>query len=125
MSLVLVDTSAWTRALRRTGDPVIRERVQDLLDSGTAAWCEVVRLELWNGVRGDSERQALLLLEASVPVLAITTVVWAEAVRISRQARSTGLNVPTLDLVIFACAKIHNARIEHVDRHYDLLARLP
>ena len=48
----LIDTSSWIDALRRDGDPQIRARVVALMASGEAAWCDLVRLELWNGLRG-------------------------------------------------------------------------
>jgi hypothetical protein len=34
----------------RRGPGVLRERVNALLQSGEAAWCPAVRLELWRGV---------------------------------------------------------------------------
>ena len=58
-SLTLIDTSCWIEALRVSGDPVIREKVKELLIEGRAAWCDMVLLELWNGARGDAERKML------------------------------------------------------------------
>ena len=52
---VLVDSSLWVHQLRKSGDPTKRDRVNALLDSGEAAWCPAVRLELWRGVTNDAE----------------------------------------------------------------------
>ena len=49
MTALLVDTSAWIHFLRPEGDVAVRARVDAALRSGTARWCPVVRLELWNG----------------------------------------------------------------------------
>ena len=122
--LVLVDTSAWTRALRRNGDPAVKARVGELLARESAAWCEIIRLELWNGVRGPRERSELAQMEKGIRRLSITADVWDLACSYASKARSSGLNVPVTDLVIFACAKVHHAVIEHVDKHFDLLKSL-
>ena len=55
----LIDTSSWVDALRRDGDPEIKARVVALMRGGTAAWCDMVRLELWNGLRGVAERKQM------------------------------------------------------------------
>lgn len=123
-SLVLVDSSAWVQSLRRNGDPDVRARVHELLVSDRAAWCDIVRVELWNGVRGDGENQRLHDLDERLPRLPITDTVWEVACHTARHARSSGVTVPSNDLVIFACAKTYGVQIEHVDKHYELLQRL-
>lgn len=123
-SLELVDSSAWVQALRRQGNSNIRARVHALLTTDMAAWCDVVRVELWNGVRGDDERERLRNLDELLPRLPITDAVWELACQTARHARAAGVTVPSNDLVIFACAKTYALRIEHVDKHYELLQRL-
>jgi predicted nucleic acid-binding protein len=50
-ALVLVDSSAWIHALRKAGDPTVRAALNKLLTDKLAAWCEIVRVELWSGER--------------------------------------------------------------------------
>ena len=69
----LIDTSSWIEQLRRDGDATVRVRVEELLSAGEAAWCPIVRLELWNGARGEAERQVLREMEADIPTLEIGT----------------------------------------------------
>ena len=123
-SWVMIDTSAWTHALRRNGDPVIRARVERLLNDRTAAWCEMVRLELWSGVRNDMERAALSRLDLTLPRLPIDEAIWNAATIYASKARAIGVTVPANDLLIFACAKAYGLSIEHADRHYELLEQL-
>lgn len=78
-ALVLIDTSAWTQTLRRSGDSAMRARVESLVVANRAAWCDPVRLELWNGVRGTMERARLRQLEQSLTSLPITGSVWDAA----------------------------------------------
>ena len=122
--VVLVDTSSWTQALRRKGDPLVRDRVGQLLTNNSAAWCDMVRVELWNGARGLAERDKLKQMEAELPRLPITDDVWELACRCAGLAHATGLVVPASDLVIFACAKVHGAGIECTDRHFQMLEQL-
>lgn len=117
----LVDTSCWTHALRRKGDPAIRERVTTLLNKGEAAWCQLVRLELWRGANNDWDKQLLEYFESQIKMLAISTDVWNRAIYFSQELRADGLSVPLPDLVIFACAGVHRVAVEHADKHFELL----
>jgi predicted nucleic acid-binding protein len=121
---VLVDSSLWVHQLRKSGDPAKRDRVNALLQSGEAAWCPVVRLELWRGVTNDAERKTLRRYETLLPDYAITTVIWERAIQIADRGRASGVTVPLADLLVFACAKIHGLDVAHDDEHFDSLAKL-
>jgi len=121
---VLVDSSLWLHQLRKSGDAAKRDRVNALLESGEAAWCPAVRLELWRGVTNDAERKTLRRYEALLPDYEISAAVWDRAIRLADRGRAAGLTVPLADLVIFACAKIHDLDVAHDDVHFDELARL-
>ena len=120
----LVDTSAWIHALRPNGDPAVRLRVNALLQSGDAAWCAMVRLELWNGARGAHEKQVLREMECHIPDLEITPAVWTLANRLAQQARTTGQTIPPTDLLIAACAQHHGVELEHADQHYQAIRKM-
>lgn len=120
----LVDTSSWIDALRRDGDATVRARVIALMRSGEAAWCDLVRLELWNGLRGASERKQMEALEADVTLLPTTDAAWTKARELARRARAAGLTVPGADLVIAACAWEHGVEMEHDDAHLAALTDL-
>ena len=122
--MVLIDTSSWSQSLRRVGDAVVRERVRKLVLSGDAAWCDMVRVELWNGVSGDHEKRQLREFDEALTCFSIDKPVWDLACAISRFARSHSVTVPNADLVIYACARHHDVEIEHSDRHFDALKAL-
>src|SRR5690349_11026920 len=111
----MVDSSAWSQALRRQGDAAVRARVQKLLTEQRAAWCDMVRLELWSGVRNDAERRTLDRLDGILPRLPITTDVWNAATVYASKGRAAGLTIPATDILIFACAKAYGADLEHAD----------
>jgi predicted nucleic acid-binding protein len=120
----LVDSSLWVHQLRKSGDPVKRDRVNALLEAGEAAWCPAVRLELWRGVSNDAERKTLRRYEALLPDYEISADVWNRAIRLADKGRSFGVTVPLADLLIFACAKEHGVDVAHDDVHFDELAKI-
>lgn len=122
--MTLVDTSSWVQAMRFKGDRATQRRVAELLDRGAAAWCNVIRLELWNGIGDNREKKLLREFEADLPVLSVDETVWEHAIGLAIAARHEGITVPATDLVIYACARVHNVELEFYDRHFELLAQL-
>jgi predicted nucleic acid-binding protein len=121
---VLVDSSLWVHQLRKGGDSAKRDRVNALLESGEAAWCPPVRLELWRGVSNDVERKTLRRYEALLPDYEISAEVWSLSIQLADRGRAFGVTVPLADLLIFACARRHGLNIAHDDTHFDELAKL-
>lgn len=122
--VVLIDTSSWLEALRTTGKPDVRQKVLNLMLDGKAAWCDMVAVELWNGARGDYEKQKLSELEKEIICLKTTHEVWALAKTLAKKCRQAGSTVPTADLVITACALFHHAGIEHSDSHFEKILKI-
>ena len=120
---VLVDSSLWVHQLRKSGDPAKRQRVNALLEAGEAAWCAPVRLEL-RGVTNDAERKTLRRYEALLQDYEITADTWARAIRLADRGRAAGVTAPLADLLIFACAALHELELAHDDDHFDALATL-
>lgn len=122
--MVLIDSSAWIHWFRPNGDKAVAARVDAALQAGDAAWCPVVRLELWNGAAGAHEQKVLRKLRQLLPELPITDDVWDDACTLAREARAAGHSVPATDLLIFACARRHGAELEHTDSDFDHLSAL-
>jgi predicted nucleic acid-binding protein len=122
--VVLVDTSSWIEALRFSGRMDVRERVLVLMTDGRAAWCDMVVVELWNGAKGDYEKQKLSELEKEITCLETTPQVWQRARFLARQCRDAGHTVPSADLVIAACALVHDAGMEYCDNHMDVILKV-
>ena len=122
--MVLIDSSCWVHYFRHRGDAGIRERVIHLLEQGEAAWCPLIRLELWNGVGSDADRKILRAHEVWLPDLPITDQVWADACDLASQCRKRGSSVPANDVLIAACARYHNVKLEFTDAHFEFLSRI-
>jgi len=119
--MVLVDTSSWIHLLRADGDKAVRRRVEVLLESGSACWCPMVRLELWNGARGDRDKKVLRDFEQRLPELSMTDEVWELAYSLAQKARAGRATAPASDVLIAACARFHNVALEHSDSDFDRL----
>jgi predicted nucleic acid-binding protein len=117
----LIDTSAWIHALRPDGNPQIRARVAVLLETGQAAFCPIIRLELWNGARGDHEKRVIRDLERELPDLEISAPVWQAACALAHAARKSGNTVSATDLLVAACAHHHGVELLHDDAHFAVI----
>ena len=122
--MTLIDTSAWIEQLRRGGDASVRRQVEALLAAGDAAWCPLVRLELWNGARGGKERTALKEMNETLPSLTMDGAVWDLAATLASTARQRGITVPATDLLVASCARHHEVPLLHHDGHFELISPL-
>ena len=121
--MTLVDASSWIEFLRgRESEP--GRRVKALLARGEAAWCDLTLVELWNGAQGRAEKAALEELESEVPLSPTNEAVWVAARRLARLCREKGVTVPSVDIVIAACAVQHGLGVEHNDSHFDRILPL-
>jgi len=119
--VTLVDTSSWVPFLRRDGDHVIKERVGRLLHEGTAVVCPIVLTELWMGAGSEKDRADVLDMQNVLPCLAMNRAVWERSYKLAKTCRAHGTPVPASDLIIAACAFIHEASIEANDKHFRML----
>jgi predicted nucleic acid-binding protein len=85
----------------------------------------MVRLELWNGARGEHEKRVIRDLERELPDLLISTEVWGIACSLAQAIRKGGRTIPATDLLIAACARHHGAEIVHDDAHFSALPTIP
>jgi predicted nucleic acid-binding protein len=122
--LTVIDTSCWIEAMRERGDATVRRHVAALLESGAARFTDMVRLELCNGLAGADQRRFLRDLEDLVETVPTTAAVWAAARALAEKARAGGVTVPATDVLVFAAARAHGARLLHRDAHFDMLADL-
>jgi len=119
----LVDTSSWIEYLRGHQNDTAR-RVKELIRMDRAGWCELIKVELWNGVRPGRENKALEELDEAVTLFPLSPDIWLKACRLALQARLSGLTVPANDIVITACARHFALEIECVDTHFAKLLPL-
>ncbi len=116
--MTLVDSSSWIEFLRgHQSEPALR--VQHLLAAGEASWCDLIAVELWNGVRVGRERKALDELETALTTFPLDNDVWKLARKLAFRCRQSGITAPSTDIVIAACAVNHDLQLEQCDSHFD------
>lgn len=120
--MTLVDTSSWIHALRHNGNADVKQCVGALLREGEACWCDMVRVELFQGAAKKKELDYLQELDRDLVLLPTTREVWEHVCAISRTLRMAGKMVPFTDRLIFSCSRIHATGLEHRDRHFDTIA---
>jgi len=114
----LVDTSSWIEYLRGHENEVAG-RVKGLVCLDQAGWCDLIAVELWNGVRPGSEKKALDELEEAATSFALSSEVWKNARRLALRCRESGVTAPANDVIIAACAMTYGLELEHYDRHFE------
>ena len=114
----LVDTSSWIEYLRNS-ESEAGNRVEELVLTADAGWCDLTAVELWHGVRGGREKRDLADLEREVALFPVDADAWQKARKLAVGCRDAGLTVPVADIVIAAAAVRHGLEIEHCDRHFE------
>lgn len=120
-SLVLIDASVWIPAIRGADSSV--ELIDQLLSTRRAATNHVIVTELLIGARTAQEYQEFEDDLAVLPHLSLTEDVWREGRRLGFGLRRKGVTVPLPDVIIAACAMVHDCELLCSDRDFDLIAR--
>lgn len=124
--MVLADSTAWIWS-RRAAYPHLREWFDLQLEAGEIATCDIVRLELLEGVHSSQYAQRRQGLEALDTCL-ITPTVCERAREI--QAKLAALRtdyhkgVRPADLLIAAAAEEAGVAVLHYDSHFERIAEV-
>lgn len=127
---VLVDTSIWSLALRRSrqrltsSDPVLVRVLADLVGYGRAQLIGPVRQEVLSGIREHVQfvrlREALRLYEET----ALGVSDYEEAARMSNECRRRGVTGSPVDFLLCAVAERHQWQIFTTDRDFEHYRRI-
>ncbi len=120
--MILVDSSAWIEYLRDTGSAVCEE-VDRLLDAELAT-CDVVRMEVLAGARGETHLSQLRGLLARTVTLPTEPIDYELAASLYRTCRRNDATVRKLvDALIAAVAIRHEVALLQADADLEVLAR--
>src|SRR5271167_651493 len=119
----VVATSSWVEYLRHSKSEA-GDRVETLVLSGEAAWCDITLVELWHGVRGAKEKRELAEMENEIERIPVDAAVWRLASKLALRCREKGFNVPISDIITAACAVTYELDLEHCDKHFDAILPL-
>jgi len=118
--MVLVDSSVWIEAARRTGDLAVKVGLEGLLEEFEAAICPPVRLEVLGGARQE-DRIRLNRAMGILPFVPVTDSTWDSAVKHAWRLRDQGVVVPWNDILVATLAVERACRVYARDRHFELM----
>jgi predicted nucleic acid-binding protein len=121
--MVLVDSSVWIEAARRSGALEVKVALEALLEAAEATWCSPVKLELFGGARRE-ERRAMALTFAVIPFVAVREEDWEAAVQLAWKLRDAGLTIPWNDVLISAVGLRLGCRVYAQDKHFTEMGTL-
>lgn len=121
--MVLVDSSIWIEASRKTGDLRVKVGLEGLLDEYEALLCSPVRLEVLAGARKE-ERKMLFADFSCLPYVRVTEDDYLAAVRNTWRLRDAGITVPNTDILIATIALRVECRVYAQDKHFDAMSRV-
>jgi predicted nucleic acid-binding protein len=121
--VLLVDTSAWIEVFRKPA----RIQIGQLGDLDEIVTCLPVIQEVLQGVRDEAAFRLAREAMWSFPIVEspLRADVFENAVGLHRDARRAGFTVRSgVDCLIAACALRNALTVVHVDRDFDLIARV-
>jgi predicted nucleic acid-binding protein len=122
---ILVDTSVWSAALRRTGqgEPLPARELRNLIADHRVEIIGPIRQEILSGIREDAQFKKLEKHLAAFPDIPITTEDHVTAARFFNLCRAKGVQGSNTDFLICAVAVRHRCAIYTTDRDYQLFAK--
>jgi predicted nucleic acid-binding protein len=121
--IYLVDTSAWLFALRKNFNPVIKERLDQLLKENRVITTGIIKLELLGGTKAEKEFYRLKMRLDALGDYETDSFLWERAYDLAFKLRRKGVTIPYTDILIAATAMAREATILHVDAHFDRAAQ--
>lgn len=118
--MTLIDTSAWIEFFRRKGDPLLKNRVFEIIGSDKAAYTCPIRFELVLGARPEEMADLLNGLDL-VKRISLTPEHWDHAATLGAELHSRGVRIPASDLLIAIVARDADIPLLTKDRHFNLL----
>ena len=121
-NLVLIDTSVWILALRKSPATAVMDEVGHLLAENRVAIFPMIRLELLGGTKSLNEFNRLKNRLDALHQIPSSEANWEAAAQLSFKLRKHGKVIPYTDILIGSAAIIANCLLLHADRHFDLMA---
>ena len=123
---LLVDTSVWSLALRRS--PASREPEVSLLQASLqrgdlVATTGLILQELLQGFQGPSSRRKIIERFSLLPVLRPDIEDHIDAAKLRNRCRRKGVQVGTIDALIAQLCIRHGLSLLTTDRHFESMSQ--
>ena len=123
--MVLVDTSVWSLALRRSGKGLgpeqeqLRRELGELIREGRVRLIGSIRQEILSGIREEAQFRTLRMRLRAFPDEPLTTADYEGAAEADNECRHSGISGSAVDFLICAVAMRRTWAIFTTDRDFD------
>jgi len=121
---MLVDTSVWIDFFNGTSNALVDRLETALIEEDSIRTCGIVLMEIFQGIRSETELQRVKQCFDELPCLPMERAVFEEAARMYRTLRHQGITIrKPIDCLIAAVALHHDVALLHNDRDFLPLAQ--
>jgi predicted nucleic acid-binding protein len=120
--LILVDTSAWIFALRKKPFPLLKDRIDRLLEIDIIITFGMIKLEILGRTKTNGEFDRLKNRLNALYMISTDEKIWDSAGKLAFNLKRKGLTIPYTDILIASAAIKSKAMLLHADAHFDLIA---
>ena len=120
--MILVDTSAWIFALRKSPLLKLKNRIDHLLEKDDVFILGMIKLELLGGTKTKEEFTRLKSRLDALYEISTDAKLWESACQLAFDLQRKGFTIPYTDILIASAAIEFKAILLHADLHFDLIA---
>ena len=121
--MMLIDTSAWIFALKKSFHSFVKERIEKILMESDVAINGMIELELLGGVKTEKEYERLKSRLDALYYIETDRSLWDYASKLAIDLKRKGVHVPYADILIAASAMQEKAILVHTDAHFDAISK--
>ena len=121
--MMLIDTSAWIFALKKSFHSFVKERIEKILMESDVAINGMIELELLGGFKTEKEYEMLKSRLDALYYIEIDRSFWDCASKLEIHLKRKGVHVPYADILIAASAMQEKAILVHTDAHFDAISK--
>lgn len=120
--MILIDSSAWIEYYRSSGDRRAQEAVAEAIEDDQAAVNGIIRVEILGFAPDELRLRQLTSDFDGYHQISLGPEDFHLASSIGFHLRRQGITVPATDLIIAASSIRADARLYHLDRHFEQIA---
>ena len=118
---VLVDSSVWIHFLK--GRQAFVRQMENLIQpDNRVVLTGIIIQEVLQGIADPDEFDRVLITMRHFPEVQPSDDTHIAAARLHQRMRQSGLNLPTIDLLLAAIAREHRLSIYSCDKHFEFLS---
>jgi len=121
--MILIDTSVWIEYFQ--DNPPYAEIVESLILKKQVCTCEIIIMEILQGIKSDKEFEIAKSFLTNLPILKLSnTDSYIEVANIYRKCRKAGITIrKSIDCIIAQICLENNVSLFHNDKDFDQIQK--